>query len=213
MPLPNSEKQARFRRKAELERKGAAVLEAWRAASEDPQYVAGMAARIKELTELPTGWSDEDYQWATRELDQLRFLALAPPGDELAIEILEKHYLDLDIPKDSHPDVFEEARRRRDLILESTRQLRQHLVSAIRLVKDTPADTSIAVLAVARDVGADLLSARNIPTSTSNAVCLASLPVEFDRPPWVVNGLATWLADRLTDEDRLALARLLTAGK
>lgn len=196
--LSNAEKQARFRKKEELKKfadqcSREAQLGLFQHGAEGP----AMLAQIQSIADLPSGWTDEDYDLAVQRIHQLK-MELISPNNDLSNDIYDAR------------GVFDEGRTRplRELRLETdqaiadTRALADHLISAIELTDLGHAERGAAVLEALRHVARSLANERPLRRSDSNIVCLSILPPHYSRPDWFAEAFADWFSYRLGNDAR-----------
>jgi hypothetical protein len=91
--LSNAEKQARFRKKEELKKfadqcSREAQLGLFQHGAEGP----AMLAQIQSIADLPSGWTDEDYDLAVQRIHQLK-MELISPNNDLSNDIYDARAL------------------------------------------------------------------------------------------------------------------------
>jgi hypothetical protein len=210
MNITNSEKQARFRKKEVLKRGTEQIFREWQmhptGSRIPPEDVLSL---IEKASELPAGWTDEDYQRAVDRLEQLR-LDLLSNAHDLSTDVNVAHSTD---PKTGQvrfkPGMVDLARND----VEAGHELARHLISAIRLSKCSEVATTAAIMEVVRHVARDLVLSPEIPRSRATTACLATLPQSSDRPDWFVDEMLNMLRDRLGNSLCRQIASKIMTGK
>lgn len=197
-PLSNAEKQARHRKKEELQRFAEQCFrEAQLGAFRHGANATAMLAQIKQMADLPSGWTNEDYEMAVERIQQLRMDLINPNND-------------LDIDVHDALDTLEEWRRVPDKAtfrkatqktIEETRNLASHLISALELTSLSNGERAAALLEALRHVGRSLANERPLKRSDANTICLATLPPQYSRPDWFVDSFAKYIAFRLGSQE------------
>lgn len=194
MIITNSEKQARFRKKEVLKRGTEQIFREWQMHPTGSHIPAeDVVGLLEKASDLPPGWSDEDYQRAVDKLEQLR-LDLLTNANDLSTDVNYAHSTD---PKTGQvrfkPGMVDTARSD----VKAGHELSRHLISAIRLSKCSEVATTAAIMEVVRHVARDLVLSVEIPRSRATTACLAALPESSDRPEWFVDEMVNMLRDRL----------------
>jgi hypothetical protein len=197
--ISNAEKQVRFRKKEQLKRCADNIFREWqrqpwnRKISEDVlQY------SLDKAIDLPSGWTDEDYERALRALEQLH-ADLLYTSDQLKN--------DVDAGWDSLMTVSDGVKYISDnkAAVENARALAAHLISALRLSKCNDADQAAALMEALRFVGRSLASKGDIPRpqtsiyprSQAITICLAMINPHYSRPDWFAEELANTLQKQI----------------
>ena len=197
-PLSNSEKQARHRKKEELQRFAEQCFrEAQLGAFQHGANAPAMLAQIKQMADLPSGWTDEDYEMAVERIQQLR-MDLINPNNDLNIDVHEA--LGTFEEWGRAPDKAK-FRKDTDKAVQETRNLASHLISAVELTSLSNGERAAALLEALRHVGRSLANERPLRRSDANTVCLATLPPQYRRPDWFAESFAKYLAFRLGTEE------------
>lgn len=213
MPLSNAEKQARFRKKEQLDKYVAQV-------SRDCQFVAGsklylrrtfgdVDRRLREAAELPSGWTDEDLERAQSRVRNIH-------GDVLgAVDLLAA---DVEAGRDSLDPFIESSTpgkwlADKEQAERDTIALAGHLVSALELSRLPNEERAAALVETLRHMGRSLGNSASIGRSNATAICLSSANRHYERPDWFVAELDTWLRRNLDDFTRKKVgARLMEDG-
>lgn len=206
-PLSNAEKQVRHRKKEEL-RKFAdqCFRDAQMGAIRHGANAPAMLAQLKQMAELPSGWTAEDYELAVERIKQLR-MDLIDPGNDLENDVYDS------LGTFSEWEKFADAAKARkdsERAIQDTRNLASHLISAVELTNLGNGERAAALLEALRHVGRSLANERPLRQSTANTMCLATLPPQYRRPDWFAESFADYIAWRLgTEEDKNALGQAI----
>jgi hypothetical protein len=194
--ISNADKQARFRKKEHLKRRAANIFCEWQFR---PDYFKSKTPEdvkysLDKAIDLPSGWTDKDYERAEQTLDQLRKDFLCG-SDQLTLDVDEARL-------DSTP--FDPAKlRESNIAIENARALAAHVISALKLSSCDNAEQAAALMEALRFVGRSLASQSDIPRSQATVMSLASIGREYDRPEW----FAEKLADTISAQAGNRLAR------
>lgn len=206
MPISNSEKQARFRKKEELKKFAEKTFREWQVMTvikrESPQEVMNLLAKAAEL---PPGWSDDDLARAEHRVGQLR-LDLVTSNYNLQNDVHAASYSQDEFMRTPDPGKFIHDSK---MSVSKAYGVASHLISALQLTELDAAEQAAAVMEVVRYVGRALASSSDIPHSNATTVCLASMPGFYDRPEWFLDALAKWLTEQLDEKHAQALGKLL----
>lgn len=181
--ISNADKQARFRKKEHLKRRSASIFHEWQFR---PDYFKSKTPEdvkhsLDKAIDLPSGWTDKDYERAEQTLDQLRKDFLCG-SDQLTVDIDDARQ-DL-IPFDPN------KLRENDIAIEKARALAAHIISALKLSNCSDAEQAAALMEALRFIGRSLASQSDIPRSQATVMSLASIGHEYDRPEWFAEKLA-----------------------
>jgi len=192
MTTSNAEKQARFRKKESLKRYADEILREMmrfqgtfmRKSFEELRYT------IDKIIELPSGWTDEDYQQAVNNLKRMVVERYDNP------HLLENDVYDglnswNEFKTTPDPAGFTKECKK---AIENTRKLAAHIVSALSLSGLGDALQAAALMEVARFIGHSLISRPKIQKSKAVAMCLAGAGPQYERPEWFAEHLAETLA-------------------
>lgn len=211
MNITNSEKQARFRKKEVLKRGTEQIFREWQMHLTGSHLPAeDVIALLEKASNLPTGWSDEDYQRAINNLEQLR-LDLLTNAHDLSNDVNAAHSTN---PESGEvrfkPGMIDTARED----VEAGHELARHLISAIRLSKASDIAANAAIMEVVRHVARDLILSPEIPRCRATTACLTALPQSSERPAWFVDEVVSMLRDRLGNNlCRQVAAQIASGGK
>jgi hypothetical protein len=189
--ISNADKQARFRKKEVLKRHADDVYRHWEQSTnrwriptrtpEDARHA------IDKAVELPSGWTDEDFEHALRRLGQCK-LDLDLSVDQIANDVngdWETHAKEFMTTHD--PAKFQADNKAG---IQKAQALASHLISALKLSDCNDADQAAAVMELLRFVGRSLTNDRNVRCSHATAMCLATVGPQYDRPEWFADKLA-----------------------
>jgi hypothetical protein len=197
----NADKQLRFRKKEQLKKDAEKIFRLWEGSigkwgqSRSPENVR---TALEKAIELPSGWTDEDYEYATKKLGQYH-LDLISSVDQISN--------DIDGDWSTHSNEFRTTSDPLKFIAdnkaakEKARALASHLISALKLSNCEDADQAAALMEAVRYVGLSLVSNREIRCSQATTICLASIGPQYDRPDWFPKKLAETISHHI-DEDR-----------
>ena len=208
MPINNAEKQARFRKKKELEKFKDQVFKQWqlnmgfRPRRETPNEILAL---LDGAANLPSGWSEEDFERAWNRIRQLRNDFMYTQ-DDLMTDVIDgagafEGFARTNDPGKFHSDTKES--------ISKSRALASHLISALELSALSNNERAAAVMEAVRHVGRATASSPDMAKSDAMIVCQASLPGYFDRPDWFLDSLTKWLANRLDEESVHELGKRL----
>ena len=194
MPISNSEKQARFRKKEALKKFTEQTFREWQAMAlvkrHSPTEVLDL---LEKAVELPAGWTDDDLEGAGHRLGQLR-LDLITSNNDLQNDIYEALFSQEEFARTPRPKGFVDDAK---ASVANTHALADHLISALKLSNLNNVEQAAAVVEAVRHVGRDLSTSAEIPQSNATTVCLTTKPSFYERPEWFLDGLAKWLTNQL----------------
>ncbi|WP_059369542.1 hypothetical protein [Treponema endosymbiont of Eucomonympha sp.] len=194
--ISNTEKQARFRKKEVLKRRADQIFRElilgpgdWKLKIPDE-----IRASLDKAVELPSGWTDEDYERAEQKLEQLyreRSLAGYDNPSLLTNDVHEGRGGRTEFMTTPDPTKFV---RDIKIAIEDTRTLAAHLISALKLSGCNDADRAAALMEAVRFIGRSIASGNKIPKSKATTMCLASIGPQYPRPDWFAEELTSTLA-------------------
>lgn len=196
MPITDAEKQNRFRKKEALRREAENIFRhlqlgvGFHAKSKTPQEIKNV---LDKAIDLPSGWTDEDYDRARQKLVQI-FHDIVSMPDELKNDVDEGTNSSSRFRVTLDPTTFREVE---NAVLENTRALASHIISALNLSSCSDAEKAAAIMEAVRAVGRAVMNQREVPKSAATAVCLASLGPHYERPKWFAKRLAKTLKSQL----------------
>ena len=196
-PISNAEKQARHRKKEALQRLVDQVHRetegcGWQHGANGP----AMLAQLKQMAELPSGWTDEDFDHAVERVNQLR-IDLVSRDNDLDIDVYDVLGT---FDYEGRKTPMRTRRLESQKAIENTRQLASHIISALELSGLSNGEKAAALCEAMRFVGRPLANERPVPKSNANVVCLSVLPPNYRRPDWYAEAFAEWMAYRLGED-------------
>lgn len=210
MPISNSEKQARFRQKEALKKFTEQTFREWQAMALVKRHSPGEVLDLLEkAAELPSGWTEKDLEKAQNRLAQLR-LDLVTSNHDVQNDVYEALFSAEEFMRTPRPAGFVDDARKS---VTETHALADHLISALKLSKLKDAEKAAAIAEALRHVGRELSISPEIPKSKATAVCLASMPMFYQRPDWFFDTLAKWLEYQLGDDGAKAFGKHLLEFK
>lgn len=212
MPLSNAEKQARFRKKEQLDKYVSQVYRECQFTATKPHLrrtFGDFESQLREAANLPSGWTDEDLARAYTRVRNI-WGDILGTGDPLGLDVSDGRNAREEFKRTPDPTKWmaEIKKAERDTIA-----LASHLVSALELAQLRNGDRAAALMEAVRHVGRALANSSSDGQSDAMAVCLAAVNPHYERPDWFVDRLARWLHYRLDPDTRKALgARLMKDG-
>lgn len=192
----NAEKQARYRKKEQLKRKANDLLRKWQLASPWKQRLRSLQEihhHIDIATQLPSGWTDEDYLHAEKKLEFLQSEILLPDC-QLTNDVHESRNAHEEFGRVSDPSKFNDELSKAE---ENTNALASHIISALKLSGCNNADQAAALLEAIRFVGRNLANNKETPCSQATTMCLANINPVYDRPDWFAKKFSKILSQRM----------------
>ncbi|MCL1817791.1 MAG: hypothetical protein FWG35_02590 [Spirochaetaceae bacterium] len=190
MTISNTEKQARFRKKESLKRyadevfrRTPRVLAGWKVTDID-----GFRAALDKVADLPSGWTEEDYQQAMKKLEHMGLEQFDNP-----------HLLENDVHDGLHrefmttQDTLNFVEKNKEAI-RRTYALAAHIQSTLELSGLSDTNQAAAVMEVVRFIGRSVTRGSEISKSRAITMCLASIGHQYARPDWFAESLAETLA-------------------
>jgi hypothetical protein len=210
MPISNAQKQARFRKKEQLNKIVSRVYRDCQSTASKPHLrrtFGDLETQLREAASLPSGWTDDDLQRAVVRLQNI-YGDVMGSGDPLGVDVNDGRNADHQaFMSTSNPSKWMEEFKKAE---RDTIALAGHLVSALELSQLPNEDCAAALMEAVRHVGRALANSNSDGRSDAMAVCLASVNPHYDRPEWCVDRLANWLRSRLDEDTRKTLgARLV----
>lgn len=196
-PLSNAEKQARHRKKEELQKFAERCIR-----DGEMMFVSGVQstaikAQIMQMANLPSGWTNDDYVLAVKRIEQLRWDLIDRPND-----LDNDVWATLDI-KGQFKKKTNSVKSQGDIdkSIQDTRNLAAHLISALELTDLSSGERAAALVEALRHVGRALANERPLRQSDANTICLATLPSHYERPDWFSEAFAKYMAGRLGNSE------------
>jgi hypothetical protein len=209
MPISNAEKQARFRKKEQLNKFVSQVYRDCQSTATKPHLqrtFGDLETQLREAASLPSGWTDEDLERAAVRVQNIRGDFMGT-GDPLGVDVNDGRNPDHEgLASAPNPGKWMEEFKKAE---RDTIALAGHLVSALELSQLQNEDCAAALMEAVRYVGRALANSSSEGRSDAMAVCLAAVNPHYDRPDWFVDRLANWLGTRLDPDTRRALGERL----
>ncbi len=213
MSISNAEKQARFRKKEQLDKHISQVYRECQFTATKPyqrRTFPNLEAQLREAASLPSGWTDKDLELACKRVQNI-YGDILGTGDPLGVDVHDGRNASQEFMRTPNPQKWmaEAKNAERDTIA-----LAGHLVSALELSQLRDEDCAAALMEAVRHVGRALANSSSDGQSDAMAVCLAAVNPHYDRPDRFVDRLAHWLCSRADDDTRRALGeRLMEDGR
>jgi hypothetical protein len=208
--ITNADKQIRFRKKEHLKREADKIFRMWEGSlgrwrsKRTPEEVRHA---LDKAVELPSGWSDEDYEYAKRKLGQYQ-LDLLSSGDQISNDV-DGDRVSYLAELDKSPDPFK-ALAENKAAIEGAWALASHMISALKLSNCNPADQAAAVMEVVRFIARSLVSNRAIRCSSATATCLANVGPQYERPEWFAKKLADTIRQQIGGDLAIEVGQYLS---
>ncbi|HVE43778.1 MAG TPA: hypothetical protein VNC84_01380 [Gammaproteobacteria bacterium] len=186
--ISNTEKQARYRKKEQLKRRGDQILRKWQLEpwKHHQKSLQELHHLIEAAIKLPPGWTDEDYLNAENKLYHV-YSEVVSPVNQLATDVRESRNITFEsINPSDLPKINADLARAE----ENTNALASHLISALNLSACNEADQAAALMEAVRFVGRNLTNNREVPCTQATAMCLATINPIYTRPSWFTQKIA-----------------------
>lgn len=195
--ITNPEKQARFRKKEVLKKRADQYFREWQVmAIHSRVQLREVLKLLSDAAELPSRWTDEEYDGAIQKLDQLR-IDLITSQDHVGNDVHEARNIENEFFTTPDPGKFIAETKR---AVNDAHNLAAHLISALDLSRCNDAGKAAALMEVMRHVGRNIANSPIIPKSDATTLCLAALTPQYARPKWFVAKMARWLSYQLDEE-------------
>ena len=206
MALTNNEKQIRHKKLEALKKYGNDVLVQlffMNNGINRPREKSNeeIKAEIESIVNLPSGWTDEDYNLAIQKIRNMNVTALCNP-----------HLMNNDINYRSR--IFEpnisgfEIRR----VEYKAAEVVRNILSTLKLSELSKSDQIAAVAEVMRRLAVELLSEKSKPVTFANATALSLIDSNYEKPEWVNEILAQNLYIQNGKENAKKIAKALTSS-
>lgn len=184
MALTNNEKQIRHKKLEALKKYGNEVLVQLfflnngvnRPIEKSNEEIK---AEIETIVNLPSGWTDEDYNLAVQKIRNMNITALSSP-----------HLMNNDISgaRSIYDPGFDpyEIRKEEYKAAEVVRNIK----STLKLSELKISDQVAAIAEVMRFLGIELLNEKKIPVTFANATALSLIDQNYEKPDWTWEVLA-----------------------
>lgn len=184
MALTNNEKQIRHKKLEALKKYGNDVLVQlifMNSGISRPIEKTNeeIKSEIDSIVNLPTGWTDEDYDLAIHKIRNMNITALSNP-----------HLMNNDI--NYRERIFEENFSSFEIrgIEYKAAEVVRNIQSTLKLSELKKTDQIAAVAEVMRRLAVELLSEKIKPKTFANATALSLIDQNYEKPDWVCEILA-----------------------
>ncbi len=184
MALTNNEKQIRHKKLEALKKYGNDVLVQlifMNSGISRPIEKSNeeIKAEIDSIVNLPSGWTDEDYDLAIQKIRNMNITALSNP-----------HLMNNDI--NYRERIFEENFSGIEIrgIEYKAAEVVRNIQSTLKLSELKKTDQIAAVAEVMRRLAVELLSEKIKPKTFANATALSLIDQNYEKPDWVCEVLA-----------------------
>lgn len=183
----NAAKQARFRKKEALKKYAQKMYQEWEIRAGIHSYKNRTKVRsiLDKAVDLPFGWTDEDYEAATKSINQV-ILEMYDNPHTLANDVQDGRNSWNEFKTTPDPASFKKEEK---AAIEKAQKLASHLIAALELSDCYASDQAAVIMEVMRFVGSSLISKRVVPRSDATAMCLASLGPQYEKPDWLIKDL------------------------
>ena len=203
MALTNNEKQIRHKKLEALKKYGNEVLVQLifmnnginRPIEKSNEEIK---AEIDNIVNLPSGWTDEDYNLAVQKIRNMNITALSNP-----------HLMNNDINGarsiyDTNFDVYE-VKKAEYKAAEVVRNIK----STLKLSELKVTDQVAVIAEVMRFLGIELLNEKKIPVTFANATAFSLIDQNYEKPDWTWEVLAQNLYVQNSKENAEIIAKEL----
>lgn len=205
MALTNNEKQIRHKKLEALKKYGNEVLVQLifknngfnRPIEKTNEEIK---AEIESIVNLPSGWTDEDYNLAVQKIRNMSVTAFCNP-DLMNNDIHGSHsirYVNF---------TMDELRRSKYKAPEVVR----NIISTLKLSELNKSDQIATVAEVMRRLAVEFLSEKSKPVTFANATALSLIDSNYEKPEWVYEILAQNLYVQNGEENAKKIAKALTS--
>ena len=206
MALTNNEKQIRHKKLEALKKYGNDVLVQlffMNNGINRPREKSNeeIKAEIESIVNLPSGWTDKDYDLAIQKIRNMNVTALCNP-----------HLMNNDINYRNR--IFEpnisgfEIRR----VEYKAAEVVRNILSTLKLSELSKSDQIAAVAEVMRRLAVELISEKSKPVTFANATALSLIDSNYEKPEWVNEILAQNLYIQNGKENAKKIAKALTSS-
>ena len=204
MALTNNEKQIRHKKLEALKKYGNEVLVQLFFMNDGinrpiEKSNEEIKAEIDSIVNLPSGWTDEDYNLAIQKIRNMNITALSNP-----------HLMNNDINGarsifDSNFDTWE-VRKAEYKAAEVVRNIK----STLKLSELKVTDQVAVIAEVMRFLGVELLNEKKVPVTFANATALSLIDQNYEKPDWTWQVLAQNLYVQNSKEKAEIIAKELS---
>ncbi|MBP3742360.1 MAG: hypothetical protein J6J00_05180 [Treponema sp.] len=205
MALTNNEKQIRHKQLEKLKKYGNEVLVQLifmnsgigRPIEKTNEEIK---AEIDSIVNLPSGWTEEDYNLAVQKLKNMNITALSNPhlmNNDINYRerIYEPDYIGFNISKIEY----------------KAAEVVRNIQSTLKLSELKKTDQIAAVAEVMRRLAVELLSEKIKPKTFANATALSLIDQNYEKPEWVYEVLAQNLFLQNGKDNAKKIAKALTS--
>ena len=211
MTMTNQEKQERFRRKEYLKKIANEIFRDWQflSARDFPRDPKDVRAKLDKIAELPSGWTDEDFNQAIKAFNTFK-IELYSRNPYLFQNDIYAGRSSVCSPEKRLSVQF--VREANNAVAQS-KKLISHLNSAMNLMDSCPSDKAAVVVEMARAVGLSLLNERIVARSNAATLCLLTTNPVHPKPEWFIEELAKLLREQLSEDSMRQLIERTTLEK
>ncbi len=208
--MTNSEKQERYRKKEALKKMAGEI--AMRFSLRSLSYFcqgknpAEFQKKLEDAVNLPSNWTDDDYNHALKCLQNLDLEGYDNPY-LLENDITENHNSVDNFATTPNPAKY--ASDIKTAQADATK-LVNHVLSAVELSGLSTADATAAILEVLRTLGRILMDAKKIPESNATSWALAAIGHQYEKPDWALGRFQKALGTQLGIEEAHKLGEELS---
>lgn len=204
MALTNNEKQIRHKKLEALKKYGNEVLVQLlflNSGINQPIEKSNeeIKSEIESIVNLPSGWTDEDYEMAIKKLRNMNIRVLENPN------LMNNDINGARSICSSDFDVWE-IRKAEYKAAEVVRNIK----STLKLSELKITDQVAAIAEVMRFLGVELLDEKKVPVTFANATALSLINQNYEKPDWTWEVLAQNLYIQNSKENAEIIARELT---
>lgn len=194
MALSNNEKQIRHKKLEELKKYGNEVLLRYVLSNDgfsmnSEKTNEEVKAEIENITNLPNGWTEEDFNSAVKRLNNYMNATYENP-----------HLMNNDIASGhpiSEPD-FNMMNYKK--IEYKAPEVVRNIKSTLKLSELNKSDQIAVVAEVMRELAKELLDENKIPKTFANATAFSLIGHQYEKPDWTWNILARNLYTQCSEE-------------
>ena len=188
MALTNNEKQIRHKKLEELKKRGNEVLISWMFNTgglfirQQEKSNAEIKDEIEEIINLPSGWTDEDYNCALNKLNN--YLAKTYDNPYLMQNDINA-VIDLKLSENPKEEIAEAKKA-----IAKAPEVIRNLKSTLKLAELNKSNQIAVVAELMRQLAIDLLNEKKVPKTFANATAFSLIGRQYDKPEWTWKVLA-----------------------
>lgn len=204
MALTNNEKQMRHKKLESLKKYGNEVLVQllfMNSGINQPIEKSNeeIKSEIESIVNLPSGWTDEDYNLAIKKIRNMNIRVLENPhlmNNDInrARSIYDSDFNTLEVHKAEY----------------KAAEVVRNIKSTLKLSELKITDQIAAIAEVMRFLGVELLDEKKVPITFANATALSLIDQNYEKPDWTWKILAHNLYIQNSKEKAEIIARELT---